>query len=114
MQIQLRHNPAFTVGRLFLAPGESARVESGAMIAHSAGVDLAAKSDGGLMAGLRRSMLGGESFFVTTYTAPADGGWVDVAGVLPGDIAVVDIAPDRPYYLAKGNWIANSATVQID
>lgn len=114
MQIQLRHNPAFTVGRLFLAPGESARVESGAMIAHSAGVDLAAKSDGGLMAGLRRSVLGGESFFVTTYTAPADGGWVDVAGVLPGDIAVVDIAPDRPYYLAKGNWIANSATVQID
>jgi len=114
MQIQTRHNPSFTVGRMFLAPGESVRVQSGAMIAHSAGVALAAKIEGGLMAGLRRSVLGGESLFVSTYTAPAEGGWVDVAGVLPGDIAVVDITPDRPFYLAGGNWIANSAEVQID
>ena len=33
--------------RLFLTPGESVRVESGAMIAHSGGVDLAARSEGG-------------------------------------------------------------------
>lgn len=114
MQIQLRHNPSFTVGRLFLDPGESVRVESGAMIAHSGGVTLAAKAEGGVLAGLRRSVLGGESFFVTTYTAPMDGGWVDVAGVLPGDVAALDITPDRPYYLARGNWIANSSGAQID
>lgn len=114
MQIQLRHNPSFTVGRLFLTPGESVRVESGAMIAHSGGVTLAASAEGGVLAGLKRSVLGGESFFVSTYTAPAEGGWVDVAGMLPGDVAVVDITPDRPFYLAKGNWIANSSGVSID
>lgn len=113
MQIDLRHAPAFTVARLNLAPGEPTRVESGAMVAHSAGVTLEAKSEGGIMAGLKRS-LSGESFFVTTYTAPAQGGWVDVAGVLPGDIVPIDITPEQPCYLARSNWIANSAEVSID
>ncbi len=114
MQIQLRHSPSFTVARAFLSPAESVRVESGAMIAHSYGVVLSARAEGGVMAGLRRSVLGGESFFVTTYTAPTEGGWVDMAGVLPGDVAAIDITPDRPFYLARGNWIANSSGVQID
>lgn len=114
MQIQLRHAPSFTVARAFLTTGESVRVERGAMIATSGGVVLASRSEGGVMAGLRRSVLGGESFFVNTFTAPAEGGWVDMAGVLPGDIASIDITPDRPFYLARGNWIANASGVNID
>src|SRR5665647_3837962 len=78
MQLQNRHNPAFTVGRLYLAPNEPVRVESGAMMATSAGVKLDVSTGGGIMAGLKRSVLAGESFFVTTYTAPPQGGWVDV------------------------------------
>ena len=41
---------------------------------------------GGLIKGLKRAALGGESLFVTTYTAPQGGGWVDVAANLPGDV----------------------------
>ncbi|MBM9469483.1 TIGR00266 family protein [Nakamurella leprariae] len=114
MQVQLRHSPSFTVARAFLSPHEQIKLEGGAMMAHSAGMTLEARSEGGIMAGLKRSVLAGESFFVTTYTAPGDGGWLDMAGVLPGDIAVIDVTPDRPYYLAKGNWIANASTVTVD
>lgn len=114
MQIHLRHNPSFTVARLFLAGNEPVRVEGGAMMAHSAGVQISAKSEGGIMKGLKRSMLAGESFFVTTYTAPPQGGWVDVAGVLPGDIMPIDITPERPFYVARGNWIANSHGTEVD
>lgn len=114
MQIELRHDPAFTVARLQLEPGEPVRVEGGAMIAHSDGVTLAAKSEGGIMAGIKRKMLSGESFFVTTYTAPKHGGWVDIAGALPGDIVPIDVTPDAPCYIARGNWIANSGGVSID
>ncbi|HEU5267983.1 MAG TPA: TIGR00266 family protein [Jatrophihabitans sp.] len=114
MDVQLRHAPSFTVARCVLAPGETVRVEGGAMIAHSAGVQLESKAQGGLMAGLRRSMLGGGSFFVTTYTAPPHGGWVDVAGVLPGDTVSIDVSPQQPFFLRRGSWIANSAGVEID
>ncbi|MGI9093076.1 MAG: TIGR00266 family protein [Mycobacteriales bacterium] len=114
MQVQLRHNPSFTVARCLLAPGEPARVEGGAMLAFSAGVVLQAQAQGGMMAGLKRSVLGGGSFFVTTYTAPQQGGWVDVAGVLPGDTVPISITPDRPFFLRRGSWIANSHGVQVD
>jgi uncharacterized protein (TIGR00266 family) len=114
MQVQVRHNPSFTVARCILAGNEPVRVEGGAMIAHSAGVQLEAKAQGGVMAGLKRSVLGGGSFFVTTYTAPANGGWVDVAGMLPGDTQSIEVTPDRPFFLRKGSWIANSHGVEID
>ncbi|MCW2521977.1 MAG: hypothetical protein JWO63_312 [Frankiales bacterium] len=84
------------------------------MIAHSAGVQLEAKAQGGVMAGLRRSVLGGGSFFVTTFTAPAQGGWVDVAGVLPGDTVTIEVTPEQPFFLRRGSWIANSSNVQVD
>jgi uncharacterized protein (TIGR00266 family) len=114
MEVQLRHDPSFTVARCILGGNELVRVEGGAMIAHSAGVQLEAKAQGGIMAGLKRSVLGGGSFFVTTYTAPAQGGWVDVAGVLPGDTVPIDVTPEQPFFLRRGSWIANSSNVQID
>jgi uncharacterized protein (TIGR00266 family) len=114
MEVQLRHSPSFTVARCVLAGNEQLRVESGAMIAHSAGVVLESKAAGGVMAGLKRSVLGGGSFFVTTYTAPAQGGWVDVAGVLPGDTVPIDVTPEQPFFLRRGSWIANSSNVQVD
>jgi len=60
------------------------------------------------------SVLGGGSFFVTTYTAPQQGGWVDVAGMLPGDTVPITITPERPIFLRRGSWIANSYGVEID
>jgi hypothetical protein len=114
MQVKLRHNPSFTIARCILAPGEPLRVEGGAMIAHSEGVQLESKAQGGVMKGLARSVLGGGSFFITTYTAPQQGGWVDVAGMLPGDTVPITITADRPVFLRRGSWIANSYGVEID
>src|SRR4051812_7624763 len=111
MDVQTRHDPSFTIARCALAGGEQVRVESGSMISHSAGVRLEAKAQGGVLKGLKRSVLGGGSFFVTTYTAPPEGGWVDVAGVLPGDTVSIDVTPDQPFFLSRGGWIANSMGV---
>lgn len=115
MRVELRNRPSFSVARCHLAPGEPVRVESGAMLATSYGVGMEAKMEGGLMKGLKRSVLGGESLFVTTYTGPQQGGWVDVAANLPGDIAVVTLAPNLPpFYITKGCWLANSYGTQVD
>ncbi|GAB2536873.1 TIGR00266 family protein [Nocardia heshunensis] len=114
MKVELRHNPSSTIARCFLAGGELMRVESGAMVAHSAGVALAAKAEGGILAGLKRSVLAGESFFVSTFTAPPEGGWVDVAPALPGDMLSLPIATDRPFFISRGGWIANSHGVTVE
>lgn len=114
MQTEIRHQPAFAVARLTLANGESVKAETGAMAAMSAGVQIEAKMEGGLFKALKRSALGGDSFFVTTYSASADNSWVDVAANLPGDIAVIDVTADRAVAVTKGSWLANEASVTMD
>ncbi len=113
MELHLRHNPSFAVGRIFLAPHEPVKVEGGAMMAHSLGVQLSSKAEGGILAGLKRSVLSGESFFVSTYTAPPQGGWVDVAATLPGDIMPLQLTPDRPFFITRGCWLANSHGTEV-
>ena len=102
MHVEVRHNPSFAVARVTLGPGEELRAESGAMMATSSGVGVQASTQGGVLKGLKRSFLGGESLFITTFTAPGNGGWVDVAHHLTGDIVVAGVTPDQPMSITKG------------
>lgn len=114
MLVDVRHGPAFAVARCTLANTEHVKVESGAMAAMSDGVTLDAKMEGGFLKSLGRSALGGNSFFVTSYTASKDGAWVDVTAVLPGDIAVIESTPERPLAVTRGSWLANEQSLLMD
>jgi uncharacterized protein (TIGR00266 family) len=114
MQISIRHAPSFAVARVDLAPGEGVRAESGAMMTMGADVKLDAKMEGGFMKSLKRSVLGGESLFISTYTAGSTGGFVDVAASLPGDLTTFDVTADRAMFLTRGSWLASAMTVDLD
>ena len=114
MRTELRHNPSFAVARLTLEPGELVRAESGAMMATSAGVSVTSSTQGGMMKGLKRSFLGGESLFVSTFTAPQTGGWVDVAHHLAGDIVQTGVSADEPVSITRGCWLASAQGVELD
>jgi uncharacterized protein (TIGR00266 family) len=115
MQVELRHQPSFSVARLHLAPGEQVQAESGAMAMHSFGVTVDAQMQGGLKGALKRGVLGGESLFVTTFTGHATANtWVDVAANLPGDIWATDVTPGRALVVTRGSWLANTPSVQLD
>lgn len=115
MQIEVRHSPSFATARLLLAPGEKVNAESGAMAMMSFGVTVEAAMQGGFMKAIKRSTLGGESLFVSTYTAHEQyPSWIDVAARLPGDIAVIPITEGRSLILTKGSWLASDAHLQMD
>jgi uncharacterized protein (TIGR00266 family) len=115
MQIDLRHQPSSTTARITLNPGESCQAEAGAMMASSTGLQVAAQARGGVMKSLLRATVGGESLFITTYTADsAAGGWVDLASNLAGDAAIIDISDASPWLIASGSWLANTPGVNLD
>jgi uncharacterized protein (TIGR00266 family) len=114
MDVTVRHNPSFSVARVALAGGEPVKVEAGAMMATSAGVALQAKMEGGFMKSLKRAALGGESLFITTLTAPAQGGWVDVAANLPGDVIVAPVTEGQAIFIQRGSWLCSSEGVELD
>src|SRR3954447_25850464 len=112
MNLEIRHNPAFSVVRATIHAGEEIRIESGAMMAMSGSVQMDAKMEGGLKKGLMRSVLGGESLFITKMTGTKEGDWVDAAARLPGDITILDV--DGSMNLTKGSWLLSGAGVEID
>lgn len=96
-----------------LAPGEPVQVEAGAMAATSYGVQVQSSTQGGVMKGLGRAVLGGESMFISTFTAPQNGGWVDVAACLPGDLQVINLDGRVGWCITRGSWIASAHTVNL-
>ena len=114
MDVAIRHSPSFAAARVTLDPNEQIRAESGSMMATSYGVAITSSTQGGVMKGLKRSVLGGESLFVSTFAAPASGGWVDIAHHLPGDIITNAVSPERPLSITKGCWLASGSAVELD
>ena len=73
MKTTVEFDPSYAMLTVDLAPGESIKAEPGAMVLQH-GVDMATGAGGGgLFGGLKR-MVGGESFFINTFTAQASGG----------------------------------------
>ncbi len=114
MDVQIRHTPSFAVARCTLTGGETMRAESGAMMATSDGVTIEASMQGGLVKSLKRSVLGGESLFITTYTAPSQGGWVDCAARLPGDAMLATLDGSRALNIQRGSYLCSESTIEID
>ncbi|NIJ10269.1 uncharacterized protein (TIGR00266 family) [Saccharomonospora amisosensis] len=114
MQVQVRHQPSFAVARLLLAPGEPVQVEAGAMVATSYGVHVQSQAQGGVLKGLGRALLGGESLFVSTFTAPQNGGWVDIAAHLPGDLQTINLDGRTGWCVTRGSWLASAYGVQTE
>ena len=113
MQTEIQYSPAFAAAKVTLDQGESVRAEAGAMLAMSSTVAIETAAQGGVMKGLKRKVLGGESFFMNTFTAEAPGAEVFFAPTLPGDIVVWPMA-GQTLYLQSGAYLASADTVEID
>jgi uncharacterized protein (TIGR00266 family) len=71
---------------LSLGSGDTIRAEAGAMMYMTDGIDMDSKMDGGLLGGLKRKLLAGESLFITYFHCRAPQGQVAFAGPYPGKI----------------------------
>ena len=113
MRTTVEFDPSFAMLTVDLEPGESIKAEPGAMVLQH-GVDMATGAGGGgLFGGLKR-MVGGESFFINTFTAQASGGRVSLAPNAPGDIGEFDLRPGSNLFIQSGAFLACTANVQTD
>ena len=112
MQIEIKHSPAFASATLTLAPNEQIKAEAGAMVWKTPSIDIETSTQGGFMKGLKRS-LGGESFFMNTFTAGAQGGQMAVAPTLAGDIVTWTLS-GQTVFLQSGAYLASAMGVEVD
>ena len=64
----VQYGPSYALAILSLETGESIQAEAGAMVSMSGTIEVKTGTRGGVLQGLKRSVLGGESFFINTFT----------------------------------------------
>ena len=113
MRTEISYSPAFAMATIHLEPGESASAEAGAMMAMSSTIEIATSTQGGFMKGLRRSVLGGESFFMNHFQATGPDAHVAVAPSLPGDVITWPLSGNT-VFLQSGSYLASPDSIEID
>jgi uncharacterized protein (TIGR00266 family) len=113
MDVDIRFSPAFALATITIPAGGEIKAEAGVMTAMSGGVEIETKVQGGIMSGLKRSVLGGESFFINTFRAP-QGGQLAVSPTLPGDIVHMPLDGSAAMMVQSGSWLASETGVEVD
>jgi uncharacterized protein (TIGR00266 family) len=112
MNHEILYRPSYSLLKVTLGPGEAISAEGGAMVAMSAGVAIETSMKGGLFGALKKSVLGGESFFTNTFRAP-NGGEVCFAPSLPGDLFAVELS-NQTMFAQSGAYVAASPEIAVD
>jgi uncharacterized protein (TIGR00266 family) len=113
MRAEILYRPSYSMAIVDLAPLEELRVESGSMVSMTDGITLKTRAGGGLLRSLSRSLLGGESFFLSVFQAPDFGGQINLAPTLPGDMMIVEMKGES-LLVQSGSYVASSLGVEID
>lgn len=113
MDVQIEHGKSYATARVTLAAGEAVKAEAGAMLAMKGDLQMQTSSGGGILQGLKRSLMGGESFFQNTFTAGPAGGTVWLAPPLPGDVHHARLSGNA-LIVQDGSYLASHPSVQVD
>jgi uncharacterized protein (TIGR00266 family) len=102
------HAPAVVIA---LQAGERLTSEAGAMMFISGDISMDVEMPGGLMGGLKRKVLAGESLFLTRYTASGAGA-VGITGPFPGSIRQHEL--DGEIICEKHAYLGHHGDVEIE
>ena len=113
MQTEILYRPSYSLATVKLDPDETIQVEGGAMVGMTPDLKMETQAKGGIFKSLARSVLGGESFFMNTYTAPSQGGEIALAPALPGDVQVMELTGET-LMVQSGSYVASSEGIEVD
>ena len=96
-----------------LSRGEEVFTQSGGMTWQTEGIKMSTNARGGVMKSLGR-MFAGESIFMSTYKAEAEGAKVAFATTVPGEIMPIDMSElPNGFMLQKGAFLCAEENVEL-
>jgi uncharacterized protein (TIGR00266 family) len=108
----IEHQGAFALAVVNLQPEQSISAEAGAMVSMSANVELQSEMKGGVFGALKRAV-GGESAFVSTFTARGGAGEVTLAPGTPGDVVGIEMT-NQTFFVQSSSYLAGDTSLQVD
>lgn len=112
MKSEILYGPSYSLAVVGLGQGETVQAESGAMVSMSEGIAMETSTRGGLLKGMKRAVLGGESLFINTFTAERDAE-ITLAPAFPGDVRPMRLE-NETLFVQSGSYMASSGEIDID
>lgn len=109
---EIKHQGAFALAMVNLQPEQTIAAEAGAMVSMSANVELYSEMKGGVFGALKRAV-GGESAFVSTFTAKGGPGEVTFAPGAPGDVAGIEMQ-NQTFMVQSSSYLAGDTSLVVD
>ncbi len=109
---EIKHQGAFALAVVNLKANQSISAEAGAMVSMSANIDLNSELKGGVFGALKRAV-GGESAFVSTFTAQGGPGEVSLAPGAPGDVAGIEMQ-NQVFMVQSSSYLAGDTALTVD
>ena len=108
----IEYQGAFALAVVNLQAEQAISAEAGAMVSMSANVDLESQMKGGVFGALKRAV-GGESAFVSTFTARGGAGEVTFAPGAPGDVAGIEMN-NQTFMVQSSSYLAGDTSLNVD
>ena len=109
---EVLHQPSFALAIVRLQAEQSIQAEAGAMVSMSANVELQSQMKGGIFGAIKRAA-GGESAFVSTFTARGGPGEVTFAPGGPGDIAAIEMG-NQHFFVQSSSYLTGDVSLAVD
>lgn len=109
---EIKHQGAFALAVVNLQAEQTVAAEAGAMVSMSGNVDLHSELKGGVFGALKRAV-GGESAFVSTFTARGAPGEVTFAPGAPGDVVGIDMQ-NQTFMVQSSSYLAGDTSLVVD
>jgi uncharacterized protein (TIGR00266 family) len=108
----IEHQGAFALAMVKLQSEQTIAAEAGAMVSMSSNVELYSEMKGGVFGALKRAV-GGESAFVSTFTARGGPGEVTFAPGAPGDVAGIEMQ-NQTFMVQSSSYLAGDTSLVVD
>ncbi len=109
---EIQHPGSFALAIVNLQNEQSISAEAGAMVSMSSNIDLTSELKGGVFGALKRAV-GGESAFVSTFTAKGGAGEVALAPGTPGDVVGIEMN-NQTFMVQSSSYLAGDTSLVVD
>ena len=115
MKYEIKYQPSYSLLEVSLDDGETVTGEGGSLTYMTPNIDVRARArEKSILGTLKTGILGGQSLFVTDFTARGGTGKLALVAAPIGDITKLPVEPGRGWVVQRSGYLASTNSVDLD
>ena len=115
MRYEIKYRPSYSLLEVELEAGERITGEAGALTYMTPNIEVQTRRrEQSIFGTLKTSILGGQSLFVTDFTAEGGTGKLALAAAPIGDVTKLEVNPGKGWIIQKSAYLASTQEVDLD